>query len=255
VRHHRDLTAASAVAVLCATISLSIPLEGLRIAAGLPLCLVLPGYAIASAIFARPPMRPAPVLLLGMALSLATLVIGSVLLHAAPWGLRAGTWAGLLVAVTLVGCFVAAHRRRRSRPVLRRQLAIRIRPVDGALLVGAVVVAVAAGAIAWMPFPAKDVAGYTRLWLLPLDEDGAAGVRVGVGSEEQDTTAYELELRFGGKRAPILSEIVLAPGQERVLKVRVEEPPAGTSMPVTARLYQLDSRVPYRRARSWISGT
>jgi hypothetical protein len=252
VRSHRDLSVASGAAVVCAAISLAVPIEALRIATGLPLCLLLPGYAVAAAMFAGAPIRPAPLFLLGLALGLATLVIGSLLLDAAPWGLRTGSWAGLLVAVTLGGCFVAA-RRRRSRPA-GLSLPIRIRPVDGALLVGAAAVAAAAVAIAWMPLPAKDVAGYTRLWVLPLDEPAVAGVRVGIGSEEQDTTTYELELRLGGNRAPIRSDIVLAPGQDRVLKVRVEKPPAGTALPVTATLYRSGSLAPYRRAKSWIAG-
>ena len=255
MRHQPRLTAALAAALLCATISVAVPLEGLRIAAGLPLCLLLPGYALAAAIFARNSMHPAPMLLLGVALSLSTLVIGSLFLDATPWGLRTGTWAGWLVGVTLAGCILAARRRRRSPPVRRRRTATRIRPADGALLVGAAVAAIAAVTVAWTPFPAKDVAGYTRLWVLPLDRPGAAGVRVGVGSEEQDTTAYQLELRIGGKGAPILSDIVLAPGQERILNVRVQEPLAGTSLPVTARLYVPGRSEPYRRARSWISGT
>jgi uncharacterized membrane protein len=255
MRDHRDLTAASTTAVLCAAIAFVIPLEVLRMAAAVPLSLFLPGYAITAAIFARFPLGKQDLLLLSIALSLATLVIGSLVLTVAPGGLKTGSWAALLLVITLGGCFVAARRRRHLGPAGPYKWARRVRPVDAALLVGTVAVAGAAVAVAWTPFPAKDVVGHTRLWVLPLDDGTAAGVRVGVGSDEEDITTYRLELRVGRERAFIPSDIELAPGQERVLKVRVERPPSGTLLPVTATLYRLDSPgLPYRRVRSWIPG-
>jgi uncharacterized membrane protein len=252
MRDHRDLTTASTTAVLCAAIALVIPLEVLRMAAAVPLSLFLPGYAITAAIFARFPLGKRDLLLLSIALSLATLVIGSLVLTVAPGGLKAGSWAALLLVITLGGCFVAARRRRHLGPAGPYEWAGRIRLVDTALLVGTVAVAGAAVAIAWTPLPASDAVGYTRLWVLPLDEPGETGVRVGVESAEQDPVAYKLELRIGSRRRPISSLLALAPGEERVLRIRVGRA-AGRSVPVTVRLYRLDDpERPYRRVESWI---
>jgi uncharacterized membrane protein len=253
MRGHRDLTAVSIAGVLCATVAVAVPVEGLRIPAAMPLALLLPGYAVNAAIFARIPLAGPQVLLLSLALSLATLVICSLLLTLTPGGLQEGSWAAALVAVTLGGCYAAAQRRGRPRPGGLPRPVVRIRFADAAFLVGAMAVVGVAAVVAWTPFPANDVVGHTRLWVLPIDERGVVGARVGVGSEEQDTLAYRLELQVGRGRPPSSTRIRLVPGQQRVVRVTLSRASAGAAQPITATLFRLDKPgIEYRQVRSWI---
>ena len=253
MRGHRDLNAVSIGAVLCAAIAVVVPLEPVRIAAGLPLSLFLPGYAVTSAIVARISLQGRQVLLLSLALSLTTLVLCALLLTLAPGGLREGSWATTLAAVALAGSYVTARRRRRRGQGGRPRLAIRARKGDLALLSGALAVVGVAGVVAWTPFPANDVVGYTRLWVLPIDQGGVVGARVGVGSEEQDTTAYNLELQVGMGQSPSSRRMVLLPGQQRVIRIGFTRRATGVPVPITAMLFRSDRpQVPYRLVRSWI---
>ena len=49
MRGHRDLRLVVRLAIACAAVALLAPWEALRFLAAAPLCLVLPGYAVASA--------------------------------------------------------------------------------------------------------------------------------------------------------------------------------------------------------------
>jgi uncharacterized membrane protein len=252
MRNHRDLIAASATAVLCAVVALVAPLEGIEVVAALPLALLLPGYSIAAAGFARRPLPPAQLLLLSIALSIAALATGSLLLNYVG-GLRAGSWAVLLVAVVLGGCIIAGWRRQApaSAPLPRIQL--RIRSTDAALLLGALLAAGAALVLAWTPLPAKNAVGYTELWMLPNDAAKPAGVRVGVVSQSQHRTAYRLQLRIEGQGRPISSQLVLDPGQKRVLDVPVSGQGSTGFVRVSALLYRRDRPDSiYRRVSGWV---
>lgn len=245
----RDLAAASIAAVLCA-ILVALPVQGLRIAGALPLALLLPGYALTAAVFARERLDGSQLALLTISLSLATLIIGAVLLSATAGGLETASWAALLVIVVIGGSLTAARRRRRG-PRSKPRRVVRPRSYDVLLLAGAVAVTAAASAIAWTPFPAKDAAGYTSLWILPPHQPGVSGVRVGVSSDEQDPIYYRLELQVDGN-SPAVKHLALAPGEQRVLRFR--RPASDASLPVRATLYRVDDPGrPYRQVRTWIS--
>jgi uncharacterized membrane protein len=254
MRNHRDLIAASATAVLCAAIALVVPLEGLQIVAAVPLSLVLPGYAITVAVFGQRPLPPPYLLLLSVALSLAALATGTLLLNYVG-GLRAASWAVLLVAVVLGGCFIAGWHRRVQAGTRLPRLQLGIRRADGALLVGAFLAALVALALAWTPLPVKNAVGYTELWMLPNEGPKAPGVRVGVVSQSQHRTAYRLELRIEGQDRPVSTQLVLDPGQRRVLEVPVSRPTPNDFVRVSASLFRRDRPgTVYRRATGWVRG-
>ncbi len=250
----RDLVAAVATAVLCAVVVLCIPLEGLRLAAAVPLSLFLPGYAITAAAFGGRQLEGPQLLVLSVATSLATLAVGGLLLNYLPGGLRTASWAGLLLLVVLGGCIIAAQRRPAPTSTWLPRLHLQIRSVDGALLrwatlamLGGVLAAGLALAISWTPVPAKNAVGYTRLWMLPSGGAARAHLRIGVDSEEQHPVAYKLEVQLGRRHTPVSSRLVLEPGQSRVLNLRVRRRPPG-SVPVTALLFRRDHpNAAYRR--------
>jgi hypothetical protein len=250
VRGRRDLERAVAASLLCAPLALLAPVEAVALAFAAPLALFLPGYAIAAAAFARRPLGPAMLLVLSLALSLATLALGALLLDYLPGGIRPLPWALLLVAVVLGGCRVAALRRPGGAAVAGRRLP-RPGPAEAGLLLGGLALAVAAIALAAIALPAREAVGYTQLWALP--EAGGSVVRVGVASEEQDPAAYRLLVAFDGR--PALSrELSLRPGEETALDI--EAPPAAAGRPVAAvaTLTRGDRpREVYRRVKTWLA--
>jgi hypothetical protein len=253
MKGHRDLIAVTTMAGLCALVALIVPLEVVQIVAALPLCLLLPGYAIIAAC-GLAPLERARALLFSVGLSLTTLATGGLLLHFLPGGVRGESWAGLLFLVVLAGCAIAARRRPPPRRRDLPRLALRVRPIDGALMLGAVLCVNAAWTLSSTTLPAKNALGYTQLWMLPAEKSGQVGVRIGVTSAEAIPLAYKLEVRQQGGGPPAYSRLELKPGQQNVRFVAVRRPPPG-GVRITARLYRGGRPgVVYRRVSGWVPG-
>jgi hypothetical protein len=251
---HRDLELVAIAAVLCALLAVAVPVEAISILAAAPLVLLLPGYAITAAAFG--PRQPGPQLIaLSIGTSLAALVLGSLLLNYVPGGVREASWAPLLVMLVLGACAVAARRRGDWTPDLRLpSLGPLLRGSDGLLVLGAVVAVAAALLLAWTVLPAQHALGYTQLWMLPTGNEQHPGMRIGVVSEEQDPTSYEVVLESTRSRSVVLSGLVLKPGDSRVVDVpivRSKATPPGTKL--SAYLYRSDRlQVPYRRVTAYV---
>jgi len=253
MRGHRDLAFACRAALASAALGLLIPIGWLSFIAAAPLFFALPGYAITSLAFARRSRGLAPLIALTLGLSLAVLVLGSLLVSALPGGLRAGWWAALLVVVTLAASWQAALRRdpghRISLPAMRPP---RLATGAIALLAGGLVLAALAIAIGFVTFKAPNAVGFTELWISPRPADA---IRVGVGSQEQERRSYRLEVRVPGDAAPVERRLSLDPGQTKVLRVPLPGQPPARAQRVVALLYQAGTQGrPYRRVNAWIGG-
>jgi hypothetical protein len=250
MRGHRDLELVVGIAIASALLGLVVPVEWISLLAAAPLLLVLPGYALASAAFARRPRGLAQFLVLTLGLSLAVLALGSLLLNFLPGGLRAGSWAILLVLVTAAGCREAALRRRPAQePPLAALKLPRPRPLRAGLVLAGVALAAVAFALAFIAFKAPDVIGYTELWIRPAKGDAA--VRVGVGSQEQETHAYKLVASYGGGQPFATRSFSLDPGKTKTVRLAV--PAAKNPRKVVAALYRADRPGrPYRRVTEWV---
>lgn len=252
MRGHRDLQIAAAASLLCALVALLAPFEAVRLVFATPLALLLPGYAIVAATFARRRLPWPQFAVLSLALSLATLALGALALNYAPGGIRSLSWAVLLLLVVLNGCRTAALRRSRSSG-LPRWPRPRLRRAEAGLLLGGLSAAAAALVLASATVPAKNAIGYTQLWILPEAGSKATEVQVGVASEEQDPAAYYLLVRFGDRR-PIQRSLHLKPGETRVFRLGARPPAPGTSVPVVATLLRQNRpKSVYRRVKSWLS--
>jgi uncharacterized membrane protein len=247
VRGHRDLERAAQASLLCALAALVLPLEPLQVAFAVPLTLFLPGYAIAAATFARRPLSWAPFLLLSLALSLCVLALGTLVLNYVPGGVRATSWALLLLLVILNGCRLAALR----RPPAPEGATRWPRPLAGVgcpqaiLLGGGGLAALAALVLAMTPLPADNALGYTELWIATAPTDSSGTARVGVRSQEKRTVSYFLRVTFGGGE-PVVRLFKLRPGESRVLSVQA--PPTSQPVPVVASLFrQAQPTKVYRR--------
>ena len=202
VRRNIDLLGAVLLAVCCVVVDLVVHVVAVRAILAVPLCLLLPGYVWTVAIFGRLQRERAATLMLVCALSLVALVLGGLLLNETPWGIRAGTWAALLLLLIAGGAAVAWHRREvasEDGEVVRAAGALpRTLPLRSADLVGLVIVAVVAiGALAAsrLPLGAVHANGYESLALRATDHNRAVDVEL--LSARQHTTSYSLAVTVG----------------------------------------------------------
>jgi Protein of unknown function (DUF1616) len=232
MRGHGDLRLVAALALLCAALALLIPLTGVAAIFAVPLTLLLPGYAIAAAAFARRKLEWALFFVLSVALSLAILILGSLLLNYVG-GIHPLSWAVLLVVVTFAACWTAALRRgpgdrgpRWPRP--------RLGALGATLLLGGAVAAIAAIVLSASTVPSGDALGYTQLWILPQAGTKGHEAQVGVRSQQQTSLDYDLRIRIGEDEV-VKRSFRLAPGETHVVHVRAPSDSAGV-VPVIATL-------------------
>jgi len=251
MRGHRDLQWACLAAVACALVAALVPLGMVRLVAGLPLTLFLPGYAIVAAAFGSRELAPPKRTTLSFAVSLMVLALGAFVLNIFPFGLETASWAVLLPLVTIAACRGAALRRERpqgggaGRPSLPR-------PAAGSLVVVALAAAVALGALALSerPLPAENAKGFTALWMLPTDklEDAVA---IGVDSNQHDSHSYRLRVSLGKDQSKTY-RVDLDPGEERVYEVDVPSRPSGRTHVVASLYKEGQPQKLYRRVTSWL---
>jgi uncharacterized membrane protein len=247
MRGHRDLRLIVAAAIVCAALALVIPVEFLSLLFAAPLAFFLPGYAIAAATLVRNRLPTMQLLPLSLGLSLATLALGSLLLNYLG-GLMAGSWALLLVLVTVVAASVAAVR----RPAPQAGVMRLPRPAAATLMMALVGLVLAGGAVAlaYTPLNAGHTIGYTELWIQPA---GDAAVWVGVGNQQHTRTGYELQVKFGHGATPVSRSLTLDPGEQAVVRLTA---PAGTPsgpLQVVGTLFREDTPgVAYRRVDTWL---
>lgn len=228
-----DLRLAAAAALLCAVLALLIPVGGVALVFAAPLALILPGYAITAAAFARRQLPRPQLGLLSIALSLATLVLGSLLLNYVG-GIHPLSWAVLLLLVVFGACRVAAVRRGASAGGPAMQRLPRPSGPQLAMSLGAAALTVAALVLGSSTVPADDARGFTQLWVLPQAGSGGEEAQVGVRSEQQTSVDFDLRVRVGANRL-VNRSFRLAPGETRLIKLRA--PPAGSGkVPVVATL-------------------
>lgn len=254
MKGHRDLELVFIGSVACALVALVFPFELVRVVFAAPLALFLPGYAVTAAAFARRPLDWAPTLLLSVALSLAVLALGGLLLNYVPGGIREITWALLLLLVALNGCRVAALRRPRAPEGTPSWPRLRPSRTEGALIGGGLAIVAAALVLAMTPLPAKNALGYTELWISTArPSPGVAAARIGVRSEEKRAISYFLRIRFGNEK-PLVRLLEMKPGETRIVLL---ETPArlGVPLTVTAAIFrQAQPSHVYRRVVAEVPG-
>jgi Protein of unknown function (DUF1616) len=253
VRGHRDLERVVLAAAAAALIAVLVPWEPLRIVAGVPLALVLPGYAIFAAAFGpRRPGWPVRAVMISAG-SISALAIGTLLLNYTPGGIRGASWAVLLVVVVLAASAIAARRRHPPEPRRSRRSPLLLGRLEIALFGGAVLATVAALVLAQATLSANDAVGYTALW---MTRGGSAGrqLTIGVASAEQHPDSYRLVAGVGTS-GQVVKRISLDPGQEVKFRFTVGGPSSGRPARVFASLFRPAAPGSlYRRVTTWIPG-
>lgn len=235
------LTGVALAAVLAAIITGgAISTTTVRSMFGVPLELVLPGYALAEVIFPRRSLGMPGRLIAAFGFSLAVTVLGGVALNWTPWGLRAESLAAVLGSVTVVACGFALMRRRaggRESSPLRPASTLTVRD---RVLIGLGLAAVT-GAFILASTGASQVGTrkFTQFWILPVDGSSPPAVRIGIENHEGATVAYRVRLMTGSTIIQEWGSIEVTAGTRWEVTLAV---PVGVSgAPVAeALLYRLD---------------
>ena len=246
-------------AVVVAIIAMALAMTGMSqgvigLLLGLVLVLVLPGYTLTRAIFPEERMGGVQQTVLTLGLSLATAVLGGLLLNETLRGLQARPWA-LLVGGITISAGVASlwrHPGRLSKVAAKsgwERGVLRGIPIWGAVIV----VAVMAIAVARLGAIRQTRPGFTQLWLLPATEYGEKGIRIGVRNQELQGVRYQMEVRVGSAEAVRWDAIELGPGEQWETSVILSADLLRQG--VEARLYRAgNTAVPYRWAALRFAG-
>lgn len=231
----------AAVAVLLAALFtlLTVNNSALRVVFALPLVLVVPGYAITTALWSRHMLKSVERLLFSVGLSLSVVILGGLVLNLTRWGLQAGSWAVMLGGITLGASAVALLRWRNDVAVPAVPPGARFNLREGLLLAFAAVGVAAAVGLARFPAPQQGVQGYTVLGMVPAADRDQQAVRVGVYSKEFSSIQYRLDLEVNDQVVQQWALIELNPGGtwENVVQLPAEQLNA---QKVEAVLYRVD---------------
>ena len=230
-----DLWAVALWAALAAALLQFDSLPGaLRVLAGLPLVIALPGYALSFVILGTRALGAVERTVVTVALSLAMSILGTLLLDLLSLTLSSRTWSLFLGATTMLACAVAGRTPVGTWPERRGWRAPRVR--DAAVVGVAVAIACAAVVLARTPLrPPRGVTGYTQLWALPV----AGGVELGVANHELGPVRYRLELSADGHGKRRSVKLRLSPGQRWTWLVATLSFGSSANV-VSARLYRDD---------------
>ena len=208
-RSDMALVAAFAVAACVASELLPAGLAAVRVPLALPLVLVLPGYAAVAALFAPGALRHPERVVLSLALSIAATILSGLAVDVAGAKLDAAPWLEVLGALTLLAALTAlarGHARRLRAP------AVRLRAIEIAALVAALVLLAAAAVIGFKPLaPPARTQGTAGLGLLEAPA-GRAAVCVSVINEQFHVTSYRVTVSVAGRTNRTFGPIKLAPG-------------------------------------------
>jgi hypothetical protein len=259
------LVCAVALAALALTL-LGISGPALRLLFGLPLVLVLPGYALTSALFPRRTLGGVERILFTFSLSLSTVILCGFVLNRTPWGLQPDSWAVILSNVTLGASLIAGARRHliSAKPAneIHDQQAHTAQPptascpqlglsVGQSVLFGLAIAVVASamllarGEAALRPAP--DV---IQLWMLPGTK--AATLRVGVNSIGPAEGTFRIQIQRSGYIIREWPSLTITADQRWEETITLSGPQPGSG-PFEAHLYRSEEPgVVYRRAALWL---
>ena len=256
--NHRsvDIFAVIAIALVAAVLALLVPADIVLIRIlTLPLVLVLPGYALTSALFPRRALGIPEHLSFSLGLSLAVVILGGLALNWTPFGLRASSWAVLLAGITLGASAVALVRQRRQSVSAPEWLRVGNAgfTLRQALLLG-LAAAIVCGAVAVSIIGAERQPhpGFTQLWILPAGGANAENaVRLGVSNMESSAMEYRLDVNVDGKVVKEWPAIDLEPNKK--WEATLVLLPTGSVTRVEADLYRADAPTTiYRHVVLWL---
>lgn len=274
-RKSLDLGLICLFALLSMTVTL-LQIENMpvRLLLGLPLALILPGYALTAALFPSRTPAWADWLAFTLGLSLCSTILSGFVLNWLPWGIRPDSWAVMLTFITLGSSMIAfggrylaaqAHPQPPhasasdsmvdapdSRPAERPRVALNWQNL-GSLLLGALALAIIVGAVMLARREAlrQPPADVIQLWMLPAETSAAGNVRLGVNSVGAAAGTFRLQLQQDGYILREWTPLVITPGEQWAETITLPDRRSGEG-PIEARLYREEEpRVIYRKVILW----
>ncbi|HXS32437.1 MAG TPA: DUF1616 domain-containing protein [Solirubrobacterales bacterium] len=232
-----DLVIACGLAVAGLLVSIADPGSWLQGAVLAPLVLVVPGYAIAAALFPPASIRSLDRVVYSFVFSLSAASLGGLGLQLA-LDLDRVIWLALLVSITVAASAVAQSRR--ATPSIQQIGIPRARRLPRSPLWAIAFLAaltITAGAIAVATGGVHEQQGRQRfasLWALPGEtETGAAWIKTGVWNHG-GPARFKLEISGGGE-AIFSRRIRLGPNERWSAKLRPAVPPDAEVLTVTLK--------------------
>jgi uncharacterized membrane protein len=259
ISFHRDILVVVAITLVAVALAFVLPPDWLpgRIVA-LPLVLVLPGYALTSALFPGREFGIHERLIFSLALSLVLVIMGGLLLNLTPWGLRTGSWAVFLTGITLGACAVALVRRRGQGISNARWLGVRnigLTFRQGLLLGLAALIVCGAVAFSIIGAEQQPYPGFTQLWILPAGGSSPKNaVRLGVSNMELTAMEYRLAVSVDGKVVKEWPAIDLNSHEQWEATLLIPQTAHAGTAKIEADLYRTDAPTSlYRHVVLWLS--
>jgi hypothetical protein len=229
-----DLAIACGVAGAGLLVSIADPENWLQAAVLAPFVLVVPGYAIAAALFHPGGIRGLDRVVYSFVFSISAAALGGLALQLV-LGLDRVAWLTLLTLITLAASAVA-QARRATLPIQRAGRAPSLRlPTGPAWAIALLALAITAGAIAIATQGVHEQQSRQRfasLWALPgQTEAGAPWLKTGVWNHG-GSVEYRLEISGDGQTI-YSRRLRLAPNERWSAKLRPAIPP-GTDVLVVA---------------------
>jgi hypothetical protein len=186
----------------------------LRLLAGLPLVLVVPGHALVALAWPGQRLGMAERALLDLGLSLALAALSGLALNWTPWGLGGVQPPLLLGLFSLAGIAVVARREPR-RPWSAALAGWRRSAAPGShhAVLGGTAAALVATAVAFSVWSAAQDRGpgFTQAWLVPR---AAGRLDIGLRNDQARADTYRLRLTAGGRTVREWPAVRLRPGQQ-----------------------------------------
>jgi hypothetical protein len=184
----------------------------LRLLAGLPLVLVVPGHALVALAWPGQRLGMAERALLDLGLSLALAALSGLALNWTPWGLG-GVQAPLLLGLfSLAAIAVVARREPRVSWVAALGGWRSAPPRSHHVVLCGTAVALLAAAVAFSAWSAAQDRGpgFTQAWLVPR---AAGRLDLGLRNDQARADTYRLRLSAGGRTVREWPAVRLRPGQ------------------------------------------
>ena len=212
----------------------------LRVLFAVSLVTILPGYALASAIFVDTPLGVMEKVAFSCGFSLGMTSLGGLFLNYTEWGIQLTSWVVLLGGISLIANGIALARMRRGgvARVDLKVVGVPLRLHQIALMALALIIMSGAYLSARTDAESRSAEPSTLLWIRWIDEAQTEMV-IGVQNQENLPVAYKLELAAFAGYIQEWPEIVLASGESWETRVT---PPSGVaeSDMIRAILYKLD---------------
>lgn len=264
IRNYLDLLITIAVTLLTAAIVIAFPgwQSPLRVALGLVVVLLAPGYVLMQTLFARrDDVDGVERLALTLGLSIAAVPILGLLLDWSPWGIRPAPMAIALSGWVVAFAGLAAWRRRRAPPGTAFEMPWGTPTMrQGAALfalVMAVLLGVPALAVALRPpntyteFYVLGSTGQLQSYPTRLEPGERFPLTFGVGNFEDEAQRYLITAPFDEDWQAVTP--LIAPGERWEQPVELTAPDATGRTQLRFELYRFDAAEPYRSLHLFVT--